>query len=73
MYFDDHQPPHFHAMYGEYDVAIAISDGSVIAGGFPKRALSHVREWRALHVAELAEDWDLSRKRETPKKIAPLE
>ena len=73
MYFDDHQPPHFHAFYGEYDVAIAISDGSVIAGEFPKRALSHVREWRALHTGELADDWELSRKRLTPNKIAPLE
>jgi hypothetical protein len=73
MYFDDHQPPHFHALYAEYDIAIGIEDGSVIAGEFPKRALSHVREWRALHVSELKEDWEMSRKRLTPKKIAPLE
>jgi hypothetical protein len=73
MYFDDHQPPHFHALYAEHDVAIAIEDGSIIAGEFPKRALSHVREWRGLHLAELEEDWELSRKRLTPRKIAPLE
>jgi len=25
MYYDDHPPPHFHAIYGEYEAKIAIA------------------------------------------------
>ena len=37
MYWDDHFPPHFHAIYGEYEVTVIILDG-VVEGKFPKRA-----------------------------------
>lgn len=35
MYFADHNPPHFHAIYGEHEALIAIGDGSVVGGGLP--------------------------------------
>jgi hypothetical protein len=38
MFYNDHEPPHFHAVYGESAVTISIHDGSV-KGDFPKRAL----------------------------------
>ena len=43
MYYRDHAPPHFHALYGDYEVTISISTGEV-NGTFPKRALAHVQE-----------------------------
>lgn len=73
MYFDDHLPPHLHAFYGEREVVIRIGDGLVIAGDFPTRALAHVLEWRALHVAELNKDWELARNRQPLNRIDPLE
>ena len=72
MYWDEHNPPHFHTKYGEYKVIVHIITG-VIEGKFPKRALKHVMEWYELHKEELLEDWELCTKREMPNQIAPLE
>ncbi|HLA76138.1 MAG TPA: DUF4160 domain-containing protein, partial [Vicinamibacteria bacterium] len=41
-----HDPPHFHATCGDHEIAVAIRDGEVLWGTFPKRALAHVAEWR---------------------------
>jgi hypothetical protein len=73
MYIDDHAPPHFHARYGKYKIAVAIDTLTVLAGTFPPRAVGLVMEWAALHREELLEDWELARKRFELKKISPLE
>ena len=70
--YREHNPPHFHATYGEYDVTVGILDG-VVSGTFPKRALRHVLEWLELHQQELLNDWQLASQRQTLKQIAPLE
>ena len=72
MYYRDHAPPHFHALYGEYEVLIGISTGDV-NGTFPKRALAHVEEWRTLHREELLNTWTLARASKPLPKIEPLE
>ena len=72
MYWSEHNPPHFHAKYGEYKIIVHIHTG-VVEGKFPKRALKHVLEWYELHKDELLEDWELCAKREMPKSIQPLE
>ena len=43
MYYRDHAPPHFHALYGEYEVTIEIASG-LVNGEFPRRTLAHVQE-----------------------------
>ena len=68
----DHLPPHFHAVYGEYQVTVDIESG-VVHGDFPKRALRMLLEWLDLHQGELLEDWDLVRAGRAAKKIPPLE
>jgi hypothetical protein len=73
MYFNEHNPPHFHARYGEYKAEIAIETLSVIAVRLPPRVLGLVMEWAALHRSELMEDWELARRQADLKKIAPLE
>lgn len=40
VYFKDHNPPHFHAYYAEYEVEIAIESLEVLAGALPRRAMS---------------------------------
>jgi hypothetical protein len=55
MYYRDHRPPHFHAIYGDYEVVVDIENG-VIAGRFPRRAVRLVLEWYELHREELMED-----------------
>ena len=47
MYYRDHAPPHFHALYGEHEVTISIATGEV-NGDFPKRALAHVQETESI-------------------------
>lgn len=70
--YREHNPPHFHASYGSYDVTVGILDG-VVTGSFPKRALRLVLEWYELHQAELLENWELAQRRMPLKPIAPLE
>ncbi len=72
MFYKDHAPPHFHAMYGEYVITVEIVSG-VINGRFPKRALRHVLEWLELHKDELLENWQLAEEKKPLIKIAPLE
>lgn len=73
MYFNEHNPPHFHARYGEHKTEIAIQTLSVIGGKLPPRALGLVMEWAALHRDELMEDWELARQQTELRRIAPLE
>jgi hypothetical protein len=72
MYYRDHAPPHFHAIYGEYEVTVEITTG-VVNGDMPRRALAHVQEWRNLHHQELSETWTLARASRPLPRIEPLE
>ncbi|MCM2263892.1 MAG: DUF4160 domain-containing protein [Desulfuromonadales bacterium] len=72
MVYDDHNPAHFHAVYGSYEIAVEI-DGGIVTGRFPRRALTAVLEWHLLHRDELLEDWELARRHEPLNSIAPLE
>ncbi len=56
MYFADHNPPHFHAIYAEHEALVQIDDGSILRGGLPKTAAKLVEQWRTLHHAELVSD-----------------
>ena len=71
MFFNDHNPPHFHVEYGEYKAVISFSD-EIIQGIMPKRALKMVFEWMDLHRDELMENWSLAQKGQPLKKIEPL-
>ena len=72
MYWNDHNPPHFHAKYGEYEVTISM-DGNVIDGNLPKRALKLVKEWVKLHKNELLENWQRAKDGRPLNIIEPLE
>ena len=72
MFFDDHNPPHFHAEYQGYEIMVSIKTG-VVRGEFPPRALRHVLEWYDLHKKELEENWQLAQNGKTLKPIEGLE
>jgi len=72
MYYSDHPPPHFHAVYADYQVTVEIETG-VVQGQFPRRALRHVLEWHELHQDELRNDWELARQEQPLQRIDPLE
>jgi hypothetical protein len=72
MFFDDHNPPHFHARYGEEKVAIEIESLRILEGHLSPRALGLVIEWAAQHRIELLQNWELAKNNQAPKKIEPL-
>ena len=53
MFYNEHNPPHFHARYGEHKVEVDIQTLSVLAGKFPPRALGLVIDWASRHQDEL--------------------
>ena len=71
MYFrqSEHNPPHIHAIYGEYIGAIDIRTSDMIEGDLPKRALKMVQEWVSQHERELMNMWETQEFIELP----PLE
>ena len=72
IYFGDHPPPHFHALYGEFDAIIDIHHLAVLEGNIPPRALGLVIEWAAIQKNELIEGFALAQQMQKPPKIAPL-
>lgn len=72
MFFDDHNPPHFHVLYGNDEVLIDINTLAVFAGHFPPRALGLVIEWATLHQQDLLDDWHRAQGHEPLVKIDPL-
>ena len=72
MYYRDHPPSHFHAIYGEHEATIGIETGEV-NGFLPARVLGLVQEWRVLHQIELSEAWTLAVAQKPLPNIAPLE
>ena len=72
MYFADHAPPHFHALYGEEDVVIDIRRLAIIRGNFSPRAFGLLMEWASIHQDDLLAAWDQAVKAQAPMKIAPL-
>ena len=72
MYFLDHRPPHFHAIYAGYEAVIEIETDEILRGALPERALRLLREWTSIHRDELAANWERLQVPEQPAPIAPL-
>ena len=70
MFWNDHAPPHFHALYGEDEAVISIETLDVSRGSLPRRALALVIEWAEAH----RPDGELGacRQHQMPRQILPL-
>ena len=68
MYFQqsEHNPPHIHAIYGEYMGAIDIKTGELLEGDLPARALKLVKEWLNVYRDELLKIWNTQHFRKIP-------
>ena len=73
MYFRDHVPPHFHAIYAGDEATINIEAGEIIDSYLPKRAFRLVSDWAATHRDELRVNWNLARQPASLRQIAPLD
>ena len=58
MYFDEHNPPHFHVRYNEYRASVEIHTLNVVTGALPAKVRGLVEEWAELHQQELLKMWE---------------
>ncbi len=73
LYFNDHQPPHFHAEYGGNEALYKIDTLRIHVGKLPRRVHNMVIEWADLHRDELWENWARARRGEDLNDIEPLD
>lgn len=73
MYFDDHNPPHFHAIYDRNEIQVSIDPIEILNGRLPRRAESMVIEWAALNQQGLMENWERLQNDESANRLPPLE
>lgn len=72
IYFDDHNPPHFHVAYNDDEALICITNLSVLEGRLPARVMGLVMDWAELHRDELLQNWNMVKDTGKYFKIAPL-
>jgi len=72
MYFNDHNPAHFHALYNEFDAEIDVKSLAVLDGKLPPRILGLVLEWAEIHKEELMNNWSSIQSTGQYNKIQPL-
>lgn len=65
----EHNPPHFHAIYGEHNAEISIATGEMLEGDLPSKAQALVKEWWSLNKSSIEEMWNTK----TLNKLPPLE
>lgn len=60
MYFQqkEHNPPHFHVLYGEYVGVFEIKTLHMLEGDLPAKAQALVREWAQQHQDALLRIWN---------------
>jgi len=69
MFYDDHTPPHFHAVIGGAEVLISIRSLDVIRGSLPPAKLRRVMAWARRHQSRLALNWIRCQEDESPEKL----
>lgn len=72
MHYDDHGPPHFHAVYHDAQALIDIDDLRILKGQIPPQVKRYVMEWASLHQDELREAWEHRTRQEPLGTIDPL-
>lgn len=72
IFYREHQPPHFHAVYGDEEALIAIDTLAVLAGHLSPRTMGLVIEWATMHQEELRKVWQQAMNHQKLDKIKPL-
>ena len=72
MHFRDHNPPHFHVEYNEFEAALTIEPLALMEGKRPSRVLSLAIEWASDHQAQLLNNWNSLRTTGDFHRIDPL-
>ena len=61
MYFNDHDPPHFHVRYQGFRARVLIENGEVVDGRLPLTVARVIREWTLLRHDNLVQNWIAAR------------
>ncbi len=72
VFHGDHNPPHIHVEYAEYEAIIEIKTGKMLEGKLPPRAKTLVEEWRTIHIKDLDKARLDACANKMPTRIAPL-
>jgi len=73
IYYRDHNPPHFHAIYGGSEAIVEIRTGDILEGHLPRRAAKLVAEWCEIQRDALLADWALAEAQQPLVPIQPLD
>jgi hypothetical protein len=73
MFFNDHDPPHFHVRYQGHRARVSIADGEVIDGRLPPAVRRIVKEWTALRRDALMRNWTAARSDQPLERIGGLD
>jgi hypothetical protein len=69
IYYNDHDPPHFHAMQAEHEILVEIARLVIFAGTAPAAMERSVLDWAARHQADLELCWARAHSAQPPGRI----
>ena len=75
MLFKDimqHNKPHVHITYGEYEASVGI-DGELLGGSLPSKQFKLIQAWLILHEEELYAAWNNAVQGQSFNRIEPLQ
>ena len=58
LFFDDHAPPHFHAVIAEYDALIEIETSVILKGDLPRNKRKLILKWAKENREDLKSIWN---------------
>ena len=73
LYHADHEPPHIHVQYGEFEAIVEITTGVIMRGKLPKRLERILQDWLKTRRTEVMKAWQDARAHRMPRKVKPLE
>jgi hypothetical protein len=73
LYLGDHQPAHFHVLYGDHEALFSIDSLEMMRGELPRRAVPMVLEWATVHREELRAGWALAQAGKRLLPVPPLD
>ena len=67
----EHNPPHIHFTYGNYECSISVLD-RIVNGQAPAKVIVKVNQWIDLHEDEILALWEKAQRGEKLNRIEPL-
>ena len=73
MFFNDHEPPHFHAYHAGSEARVLVATGEVISGTLGRAQRRLVRDWALRYNKELLSAWADVRADRLPERIPGMD